>query len=439
VSDRPGSYAVLRLATYRRYLAAAISYSVGMWTFQTVLIWVVLEETGSASAVSLLLISLTVPWLLCSLPAGVLADRYDLRRLMLLGQVVGAVAMFGAAAATISGGMTLAVGMAAIFVVGIFDAFYNVPAMVFVGRLVEPRLMAGAIGLSALQYGFGRIVGGLLTGIAIALIGAGPTIAIAATLLALSAGVILTLPSLPRLERSPGRASISDLGAAVRWFRASPSGLALVGLGLCAAVFVYSYFTLLPIMATEVLDAGAAGLGLLTTAGGLGVLIGALVTDVVGRRFGRGRAVVVALVLASAAFAGVGLSRLLPLSFALVTCMTVSLGIYRVTSQLLLQHLAPARMRGRVLAVFELSFWGTYPVGTIAAGALADRFGAPAVVVSFAILTVVAAGNDGHTSKLASPACAPAAISVGAVYATDYPTIRYSSCTDETPKAGQVA
>ena len=72
--------------------------------------------------------------------------------------------------------------------------------------------------------------------------------------------------------------------------------------------------------------------------------------------------------------------------------MTVALSIYRVTSQLLLQHLSPARMRGRVLAVFELTFWGTYPLGTIAAGALADRFGAPVVVVSFATATVVAAG-----------------------------------------------
>ena len=253
MTQRPGSYAVLRLPTYRRYLAAAIAYSVGMWTFQTVLIWVVLEETGSASAVSLLLISLTVPWLLCSLPAGILADRYDLKRLMLIGQAVAALSMFGAAAATIGGVMSLAVGMAAIFVVGIFDAFYNVPAMVFVGRLVEPRLMAGAIGLSALQYGCGRIVGGVLTGVAIAAIGAGATIAVAATLLAVSALLIQTLPSLPRLETSPGRASLGDLATAIRWFGGSPSGLALVGLGLSAAVFVYSYFTLLPIVATEVL------------------------------------------------------------------------------------------------------------------------------------------------------------------------------------------
>ena len=392
MTERPSSYAVLRIPTYRRFLAAAISQSVAMWTFQTVLIWVILEQTGSGGSVSLLLISLTVSWLICSLPAGVLADRYDVRRLMLAGQTVGALVMAGTALVTASGNMSLAVGMAAMFAIGIFDSFTNVPAMVFVGRLVEPRLMAGAIGLSALQYGFGRITGGLLTGVAIALIGAGGTIALAGGLLGLAALIVLTLPSLPRLETSPGRASLRDLTAAVRWFRASPPSVALMVLGLGAAIFVYSYFTLLPIVARDVLGAGAQGLGLLTSAGGAGILIASLLTDVVGRRFGRGRAVVITVVLAALAFAGVGLSTWLPLSLVFVTAMTVFLGVYRVTSQLLLQHLAPARMRGRVLAVFELSFWGIYPLGTIAAGTLADAFGAPAVIVSFAAAALVSAG-----------------------------------------------
>jgi MFS family permease len=390
-SERPGSYAVLRLPLYRRYLAAAISYSVGMWTFQTVLIWIVLEQTDSAASVSLLLICLTVAWLLFSLPSGILADRYDVRRLMLAGQIFGALSMGTAALATAAGILTPPLAMILIFILGISDAFYNVPGMVFVGRLVEPRLMAGAIGLSALQYGFGRILGGLVTGIAIASIGAAASLGLAALLFVVSFVIVLTLPSLPRLETSPGRASLRDLGAAVRWYRGSPPSIALVVLGLGAALFVYSYFTLLPIVAIQVLGAGSQGLGLLTSAGGLGVLVGSLLTDPVGRRLGRGRALLLALVVAAAAFAGLGLSNLLALSAVFTVALTLSLGIYRVTSQLLLQHLAPARMRGRVIAVFELSFWGTYPFGAMASGALADRFGAQAVIVTFAALTVIAA------------------------------------------------
>lgn len=391
MSDRPGSYAVLRLATYRRYLAAAISYSVGMWTFQTVLIWIVLEQTGSAGSVSLLLICLTAAWLLCSLPAGVLADRHDVRRLMLTGQIFGALSMGIGALATAAGVMSPPVAMLLIFVLGVSDAFYNVPGMVFVGRLVEPRLMAGAIGLSALQYGFGRILGGIVTAVAISAIGTAASLGLSALLFLVSFALVSTLPSLPRLETSPGRASLRDLVPAIRWYRGSAPSVALMVLGLCAALFVYSYFTLLPIVAIQVLDAGSGGLGVLTSAGGLGVLIGSLLTDPVGRRIGRGRATVVSLVGASAAFAGLGLSTLLPVSIVFTIALTMVLGIYRVTTQLLLQHLAPARMRGRVISVFELSFWGTYPLGTVAAGALADRFGAQAVIVSFAIATVLTA------------------------------------------------
>jgi MFS family permease len=389
---RPGSYAVLRLPLYRRYLAAAISYSVGMWTFQTVLVWIVLQQTNSAASVSLLLICLTIAWLIFSLPSGVLADRYDVRRLMLAGQIFGALSMGTAALATAAGILTPPLAMLLIFILGISDAFYNVPGMVFVGRMVEPRLMAGAIGLSALQYGFGRILGGLVTALAIASIGAAASLGLAALLFLVSFAIVLTLPSLPRLESSPGRASLRDLGPAIRWYRGSPPSIALMVLGLCAALFVYSYFTLLPIVATQVLGAGSQGLGLLTSAGGVGVLIGSLLTDPVGRRLGRGRAVVLALVAAAAAFAGLGLSNALLLSAVFTIGLTLSLGIYRVTSQLLLQHLAPARMRGRVMAVFELSFWGTYPFGAAASGALADRFGASAVIVTFAILAVLAAG-----------------------------------------------
>ena len=99
-----------------------------------------------------------------------------------------------------------------------------------------------------------------------------------------------------------------------------------------------------------------------------------------------------ALVVAAAAFAGLGLSNVLAVSVVFTIALTLFLGIYRVTSQVLLQHLAPPRMRGRVIAVFELSFWGTYPLGAAVSGALADQFGASAVIVSFAVLTVLAAG-----------------------------------------------
>ncbi len=173
------------------------------------------------------------------------------------------------------------------------------------------------------------------------------------------------------------------------WVRRSPPSVAIIALGLFAATGVYSYFALLPVFARDSLGGSSVALGLLISSGGVGILIGALLLDAVGRRLGRGRTILGSLVMASVMFALLGASQVLPLSMALMVVLTIGLGIYRVTCQLLLQALAPARLRGRVLATFELTFWGTFSVATLAAGTLADAYGAPAVALAFGAVTLV--------------------------------------------------
>jgi MFS family permease len=179
---------------------------------------------------------------------------------------------------------------------------------------------------------------------------------------------------------------------ALAWVRGSAPAMSIIVLGLAAATFVYSYFTLLPIFARDLIGGGSVTLGVLTSVGGVGVVIGALVIDAVGRRVGRGRVVVASLALASAAFGALGVSQSLPLSVALMVVMTAGLGVYRVTCQLLLQALAPGRIRGRVLATYELTFWGIFALGTLAAGTLADAFGAGPVAIAFGAITAGAVG-----------------------------------------------
>ena len=387
------SYAVLRLPLYRRFVTAATLYSIGQWSFQTVLAWTVLEQTNSAESVSLLLMALTVPTLLFIIPAGMVADRVEPNRVMLAGQACSALTVVGVTVATASNLLSLPVAMIAIFLTGTLDTFSGVPGQVFLGRMVDRRLMASAISLSGLQYGFGRIVGGLGAGLAVKVLGPAPAIGLCAAALGASALIVSTYPLLPRLETAPGMLTLRDLRAATGWVRQSRPTLGLIGLGFAAALFTYTYLNLAPVLARDVLQSGSIGLGLLTSSGGIGVLLGALSTDVIGRRLGRGRAVVIGLGVAAVTFGGLGLSTSLPISMVLFGATTFCLAIYRVTSQLLLQHLAPARMRGRVLAIFEFSFWGVYPLGALAAGLLVDAYGAPPVVVAYAGATLLVAGG----------------------------------------------
>jgi MFS family permease len=309
---------------------------------------------------------------------------------MLIAQSCAVVCLGIALVVTAANQLSLIVSALLIFVVGSFDAFSNVPAMVYVGRLVEPRLMASALGLSGLQVGAGRIGGGIVAGVAFQFGGPVAGLAVCVLALGLSAAIVSTLPRLPRADSSAsvGRFGLDDMRVAVSWVRRSPPSLAIIGLGLAAATLVYSYFALLPVFARDLIGGGSVTLGILTSSGGVGVVLGALVIDTIGRRVGRGRTALAALALASVAFVALGASRWLPFSMALMVVLTCGLGVYRVTCQLLLQALAPPRIRGRVLGTYELTFWGIFSVGTLAAGTLADRYGADVVAVAFGLATL---------------------------------------------------
>lgn len=389
-----GGFGVLRDPRYRRFLAGAMFYSAALWSFQTVMVWTTLERTGSAAAVSLLTVCITLPTLIFTMAAGTLADRRDPRNVVLLSQSCAVACVGLALVAALTNGISLPVAALLIFATGCFDAFSSVPSIVYVGRLVDPKLMASAIGLSGLQYGVGRIGGGIVAGVAFQLGGPVAGLLISVTALGLSALIVSTLPHLPRADETAGhgRFGLGDARVAVDWVRRSPPSIAIIVLGLAAATFVYSYFSLMPIFAREVIRGGSVALGALTSSGGVGVLVGALLIDAVGRRAGRGRAILGGLAIAAIAFIALGTSQVLLLSMALMVVLSAGLGMYRVTCQLVLQALAPARIRGRVLATYELTFWGIFSIGTLAAGALADTYGAGAVAITFGVATLVCVG-----------------------------------------------
>jgi MFS family permease len=146
----------------------------------------------------------------------------------------------------------------------------------------------------------------------------------------------------------------------------------------------------MPIFTRDLLGAGPAELGLLTGATGIGVIVGAFAMDALGRAVGRGRALVLAVVVASASVVLLAVTPSLPVSMALVALMAGVLIIFRTTTIALLQALAPGRMRGRVMSIFEITFWGINPVGGVLGGVLADRVGTMEMLLAFGGMTMLA-------------------------------------------------
>jgi MFS family permease len=379
----------LSVPAYRRYVVATSANNVTVWLFQTAVSWLILEQTGSAAAVGVLFLAWTLPTLVTMIPAGVLVDRIGPRRGMLVSQAITALLFVGAAALSAAGELTVERAIVVALLLGTVDGFWSAPSLAMASRVVAPHQLGSALGLSSLTFGFGRLIGGFVGGLLVAAAGATPALAVGAIGPALAFLLTLTLPAVPGLEASRV-GTLRDFWDAAGWMARMPNARTLVLLGMAVALGPYAYPAIMPIVTRDLLQAGPAELGLLSAATGIGVIGGALGMDAFGRWAGRGRTIAIMVLVPSAAVALLSLSSTLALSMALAAILAGSLIVFRTTTIALLQALAPGRMRGRVLSIFEIAFWGINPIGGILGGLLADRFGTVPMLLIFGGLSASA-------------------------------------------------
>ncbi len=353
--------------------------------------WTALEQTGSAVLVSLLLISLVVPVLVLTVPVGIIVDRFGPRRLLLPATTVAAVVVGLAAVATAMSGLSYEATLALSLAEGTFFACWAIPAQVLGSRVVDREQMPSAIGLSMLPSGIGSVLGGLGGGIILQVGGPVPAIAVGAAGLTIAAVAIAGLPNLPGYGSAGGGTRVvGQLTDAVGWMRQTPAAVAVVVLGAAAGFFAMSRFGLTPVLVRDVLHAGPAGLGLMTMASGIGSIIGTSLTDAAGRRHRRGPVLLIALGVSGLAIVGLGVAPSLIVALAFAALIAMSLIIYQVTAMTVLQVLAPPRMRGRTLALYDLVRLGLVPAGSLAAGFLVALLGVSGVLIVFGGMVLVA-------------------------------------------------
>jgi MFS family permease len=342
-----------------------------------------------------------VPVLVLTIPVGLVVDRFGPRRLLLPASIA-ATAIVGLATVLTS---TLGLSYEAALLLGIaegaFFACWAIPAQVLGSRIVDREQMPSAIGLSMLPSGIGSSLGGLSGGIILQ--GAGPVavFALATGCLALATIAVSGLPNLPGFGAGAGHTLVmGQLSDALSWVRTTPVALAVIALGLAVGFFLMSRFGLIPGFVRDVLGAGPAALGLMTMAGGIGTIAGTVLVDAAGRRLRRGPVLLTALGAAGIGLATLGVAPNLVVALVLAGLITMSMIIYHVTSMTLLQVLAPPRMRGSVLAVFDLVRLGVVPLGSLAAGVLVPEVGVTVVFVAFG-------GLLGTAGVVATLACRP--------------------------------
>jgi MFS family permease len=383
------TFPALASPVYRRFLLASMIATTGAFMQQTAQGWLVLVLTNSPALLGLAGAVAGLPTLFLAVFAGVLADRVDRRRLLVV--MNGAAATFALALAllTTTGLVAYWHVLVLAFLAGLAFTLQQPASQAIVSSIVDRTTIGSAVALNSAQYNFLRIVAPALAGLFIAAGSLALGFWVNAVALTLVAVIIARLP-IPHL-RSTNRVQAAiwrDLQDGLRYVLADRVLFILVLLPAVPALFVLNYLTFIPLYARDILNTGPAGLGLLTGAIGVGALVGALSLASMRPSGGSGR-----LVLGSAAIVGgalmvFALSRSLPLSMlALALIGGFQVNFYSTTNTLI-QVLVPARLRGRVLSLYMLTSIGLIPIANLAGGAIGEVIGVDKVLAAGGALTV---------------------------------------------------
>ena len=318
VPYRSAALSALRHPNFRWFWFGQLLSLTGTWMASTAQGWLVLELTDSEFLLGLVTAIGTLPALLFTLYAGVIADRRDKRRIIITAQIAAMLLALALAVLTDTGRVTIAWILLLAFGLGITNAFEIPTRQSFFVELVGKEDLTNAIALNSAAFNLTRIIGPAVAG---ALIG---TIGIAAAFYANSVSYLaviggLLLIRLPRFRPSPQRDSVREnLGEGFAWIRANRVAGTLVGIIAVVSIFGLPYAMLLPVFARDVLGVGAQGLGWLLSASGAGALAGGIALAIIGNRVRRGPLLLASSVSFCLLLGGFALSRSFPLSLALL-------------------------------------------------------------------------------------------------------------------------
>lgn len=351
--------------------------------------WLVLGLTDSAAALGVTSAAGTFPILFLSLFAGVAADRFDRRRLLIGMQLAGAGLAAVLALLTATGTVEYWHVVLLAALAGSAMALATPTFQAVVSTIVPREAIGNAIALNAAQFNLSRILGPSVAGLAIATGGLALAFWANALSFVLVAIVMASLPLARPRDLASVEASLwANLVDGIRFVSAERTIAVLLLLAAVPAVFLLNYLVLLPVYARDILGIGAAGLGLLTAAIGVGALTGALGVAVLRPGGGSGRLLLLGLGAASVALVVFAVSGWLPVSLVALAVLGGCQVAYYATTNTLIQMLVPARLRGRVMSLYILTSWGAIPIGNLAAGAFAERFGAPAALGGGGLITL---------------------------------------------------
>ena len=382
-ANDPSPWTPLRSPLFRALWLAALASNVGTWVHEVGAAWLMTSLTDSATLVALVQVSATLPMFVFALPAGVIADIVDRRRLLLAAQGWMALAAAGLAIATTLGAVTPILLLVFTAALGCGLAISAPAWQAVVPELAGREQLPKAVALNSMGFNVARAAGPALGGLLLSTVGPGANFALNAVSFA---GVLVVLGRWRRPEATeaplPSERFLGAFRVGARYVRNSPRLQSVIVRGFLFVAAASAWWALLPVVVRFELGAGPAGYGLVVGAFGAGAVSAAWALPPVRARVSADTLAVVASTVFAAALSAVAFSTHVGTvgAFGAIAggaWLTVLSG-YNVAAQSGL----PSWVRARALSVYMLAFFGGLAGGSALWGRLADAVGTRATLVT---------------------------------------------------------
>jgi MFS family permease len=378
----------LRVRNYRLYFAGQLVSMTGTWMQWVAQGWLVLELTGSGTAVGAVTALQFLPMLVGGAYGGVIADRVDKRKLIIATQSTAGVLAVALGLLVVTGAVQLWMVFLLAFLLGLVTALDNPARQAFVSEMVGLDDVRNAVSLNSVLANATRVIGPAIAGFLIAGVGIGVCfLANAASYVAVVTGLLLMrgndLQRAKLVARRPGQ-----LRDGLAYVRSRPDLLVPLLLMVVVGAFTYNFSVILPLFSRFTFHRGAAGYGVLSSMMSAGAVISGLVVAGFGKAMPR---------IAAAAALAFGLTVItaatMP-SFWTLAITMVAVGAagtaFVATTNSVLQLRADPAYRARVISLFAIAFLGTTPIGSPIAGWIGEHLG-PRMALGFGGLAAVVA------------------------------------------------
>jgi predicted MFS family arabinose efflux permease len=398
----PAFLAAFAFPDFRRLWSGAFLSSIGNWTQDVALAWIIHTSFRDPLYLGLRTFASDAPLLAFMLLGGAVADRVDRRRILLTSQILQMLFAVTLGVLWITGRLGIEAILLVAFVTGLTQS-QSAPTYQSVLTSVVPKdHIPNAVALNSLQFNLSRAIGPVIAG---ALLARGGTTACFVVNALSFVAVIIAIWGIriPPHAAPPTESLARSLGTGLRHVMNSPILSTLTLLGAVGSFLAYPLITYLPVFAGDVLKTGATGYSALLTSFGCGAIVGAVTTAHRGNRPGRGRRMLLAMIVYGAVTAGALSCRVQWMAMALLVLSGISMVTAFSTLNSLVQENAPEALKGRILSIYGLAFRGGLPLGALLAGILVRPFGAPAVIGGFSLaVAALAAGTLAWNARIRS-------------------------------------